>query len=469
MKIIESILYRRMMTCGILFAGMLAVSCSREPMAQQREREREQAAVSFEAYTSRAVTRAGASGELASARMKSDVTSHGLAGFGVFGYYTGNGLLHGTYQPNFMYNQQVVYRDEHWTYSPLKYWPNEFGDEQSEEIDHVSFFAYAPYVDVIRSSGMLNTGNTVLEAQRDTLTGIVALSALADFGDPLVHYVVNPTPGSGVDLCWGTAADHPDDNDGSATDLKWGNPSAPITVRGGFPWLNLTRPANVNDRVKLVFRHATSQLNVRVTGPQSFTTPGNTRIYIREVTFTGFAMEGALNLNNTTKSTPLWTGYDEYGRLSREPVTFYDGRLDGYEGRFSDPGELLKGINPVLIQDTVWGDDHQTSGVDNQTRNLFASANTDTPLYVIPNGVPLSLTVVYDVETRDNLPGVLSDGSTAGISIENRTTVAVHIFNRDTILEAGKSYILLLDIDLTGLRFDLSIQDNWAVCEEDID
>ena len=63
------------------------------------------------------------------------------AGFGVFAYYTGAtawGDVGSSTTPNFMYNQQVTWSSDHWTYTPVKYWPNADGEK-------VSFFAYAPY------------------------------------------------------------------------------------------------------------------------------------------------------------------------------------------------------------------------------------------------------------------------------------------------------------------------------------
>ena len=73
------------------------------------------------------------------------------SGFGVFAYYTNSDLYDDTYKPNFMYNQRVYKDDDagvegNWTYEPVRYWPNEFGvGAVSDEIDRVSFFAYAPF------------------------------------------------------------------------------------------------------------------------------------------------------------------------------------------------------------------------------------------------------------------------------------------------------------------------------------
>lgn len=62
-------------------------------------------------------------------------------GFGVYAYYTDEGEFNSTSTPNFMKNQQVTSSDNGttWTYTPVKYWPN-------EKTDKLSFFAYAPWV-----------------------------------------------------------------------------------------------------------------------------------------------------------------------------------------------------------------------------------------------------------------------------------------------------------------------------------
>ena len=62
-------------------------------------------------------------------------------GFGVYAYYTDDTDFNSsTSTPNFMKNTQVKSADgTTWTYSPVKYWPN-------ESTDKLSFFAYAPWV-----------------------------------------------------------------------------------------------------------------------------------------------------------------------------------------------------------------------------------------------------------------------------------------------------------------------------------
>lgn len=60
-------------------------------------------------------------------------------GFGIFASYTVKAEFDDTqtHKMDFMWNQKVTY-DNAWTYTPLKYWPN-------EKDEYISFFAYAPY------------------------------------------------------------------------------------------------------------------------------------------------------------------------------------------------------------------------------------------------------------------------------------------------------------------------------------
>ena len=70
---------------------------------------------------------------------------------GVFGYYHdasdwATETAAGTNIPDFMYNQTVTKQDDgSWTYSPVKYWPNEYGSAaSSDNVDKLSFWGYYP-------------------------------------------------------------------------------------------------------------------------------------------------------------------------------------------------------------------------------------------------------------------------------------------------------------------------------------
>lgn len=70
---------------------------------------------------------------------------------GIFGYYHDNGTwasetAAGTNIPDFMYHTALTKQsDGSWTYSPIKYWPNEYGTgANSDNIDKLSFWGYYP-------------------------------------------------------------------------------------------------------------------------------------------------------------------------------------------------------------------------------------------------------------------------------------------------------------------------------------
>lgn len=120
--------------------------------AQQNAGE---APINFSVYTPRTITRAGDPGVMTTATV-------GTSGFGVLAYYTDDEKYDKeNSKPDFMYNTQVTYTGSEWKYNPVMYWPNEFGKAEgaqqganSENIDYVSFFAYAPYIDVVNETGI---------------------------------------------------------------------------------------------------------------------------------------------------------------------------------------------------------------------------------------------------------------------------------------------------------------------------
>ena len=58
--------------------------------------------------------------------------------FAVMAWYTGQDAWSASASPNFMYNEDVLFDGSAYTYSPVKYWPNNPGDK-------VTFWAYCPH------------------------------------------------------------------------------------------------------------------------------------------------------------------------------------------------------------------------------------------------------------------------------------------------------------------------------------
>ncbi len=497
----------------LLAAAAMALgftACSSEDSITEEKKTQdvavEEAGVGFDAYIQRSTTRSGANGTMT---YDSPTTSRALTatGFGVFGYYTDNNEYDGQTIPNFFYNQEIKIMGSptYWGYTPVKYWPNEYGNSAiAEDNDKVSFFAYAPYVDVNVSTG---------KAQDQTY-GITQLSRNSATGDPYVKYIASFDWTKNVDLLWGTVP---------SANTSWSIVAGETqTLAAGMPWLNVQRPteaatqAAASQRVKFQFGHALAKLNVQIDydADATNTTTDNvldetTRVYVRSVTFTGFSMKGALNLNNTEANIPLWYAYDAQNDLDGSAqYTLNDGRKDGREGASAASAEENQFLNQELIQKYTWNSAKKTSkGVTATAQNLFAypgmkeiiddkeastvtgkinastitgfkeatgrdaltnweytnatnaAALTSWPIMVIPNGEEMTVTIVYDVETVDaNLATTVSDVSTHGSSIQNTITKTITFNGADkNYLEAGKKYTLKLHLGLNSVKFSADV------------
>lgn len=435
-----------------LFAGLAAMmlaSCSSNdkldtsPTPQQPEVAAAEIPVGFDAYTQRGVTRAGVAGDLTDANFKDAATAWGKAGFGVFAYYTDLNEYDQLYTPNFMYNQQVKYVTTQWTYEPVKYWPNEYGTSSiSDDTDKMSFFAYAPWVDVTAASGKVdNDKNT---------WGITGMTKNSATGDPIIKYIASFDPAQTVDLCWGVV---------NPTDVTWNKTNGGYqTMTAGLPWVNVERPADATaaQKLKFTFKHALTQLQVKVDAAVDALTPGiavdsKTKIYVRSISFTGVAQKGALNLNNTNPNKALWLNYNGTDELeSGDVLTIHDGLKDGKEGTGqAASNEKMTGLNSVIISNAG----NTSNGVTETPVDVFANSTA----YIIPTGETMTVTIAYDVETADdNLAGYLSDGVTHGSSIQNVISKEVY-FGSNNYLENGKKYVLNLHLGMNSVKFDAEV------------
>lgn len=456
----------------LIVTPLLLVSCnSAEDSAETSFTPTESQPVAFGAYLNRATTRGGTPGELTTDGTSGTTKSLQTLGFGVFGYYTDDAPYSLSALPNFMYNQQVTYVTDHWAYSPVKYWPNETGSAaQSVGIDRLSFFAYAPYTPVDAAIGYA-LDPPVPPSTEPTLSntcGIVALTRANENGYPYVRYYASTDPSECVDLCWA-------------------DPTGTI---------NLTKP-DIANQVSFNFKHALAALNVQIdadvdvvnshnpSSPDDHSTvlKSGTRIWVRSITFTGFATKGELNLYNGA-----WNNIECDCDVTSDPITIHDGRWDGYEGMSESLNEKPTGLNPAIVQfcsysdlemsDGDWSTKYSTlsrpTGVTNDAVNLFNDDTETTPIYVIPTNVPIRITIVYDVETIDNklVTNFLGDGVTNGSSIQNAITAYVkNSSSEDLKMEAGKQYTIKLHLGMTSVKVTASVAewDTTSPASVDID
>ena len=446
-------------------AAMMLASCSSDKLDVEQssvQQALEPGAVGFDAYTQRGLTRAGQSGAMTLDNLKKTEANGG--GFGVFGYYTDNNEYEQSRIPDFMYNQGIFWKDNsYWTYEPIKYWPNEYGSEAvSDDADKVTFFAYAPYVETNAS------GKVVHENGDDLLQwGITGMSKNSAQGDPIVKYIASFEAAKSVDLLWGVVG-----TDAAQWALTQGGSQA---LTAGYPWVNVQRPAEAatqqaaTQRVKFTFNHALTQLSMNIDAIVDEINKGSndlaagTKIYVRQLSLTGVALKGALNLNNseTDANKAVWLDYNGLGDIesSSSPVILYDGRKDGKEGvsGATASNEKILGFNPDIISDNG----NTTAGVTKDPKQVFAG----DPVMLIPTGEDMEIEITYDVETKDdNLATLLSDGSTHGSSIENkiRKTLKFSDYEIAGGLENGKHYTINLHLGMNSVKFDVAGITEWV-------
>ena len=458
-------------------AALMFAACSNDDLtvADKQAEQVADSSVGFDAYIQRSTTRTGWVGTVTGGaeglgKSSASVADLGYHGFGVFGYYTDNNEYDPQSLPNFFYNQKVYAKDANnqFVYDPVKYWPNEYGSNSiSDDADKVTFFAYAPYVEVVPSTGKIKaTGE-------ETKWGITGMSRNIASGDPLIKYLVSFDQDKMVDLCWGVC------DDPVWATINDGDKSLNEGVKGK-PWINVERPlkTDASQKVKFTFKHALSQLNVTADtyadGDVANSIDAKSRVYVRSITFTGFATKGTLNLNNETPNKAQWLDYNGTAELeSGEEVTIYDGRKDGKEGTAGGvaTNEKVLGLNPMFVQDEnqlADGAFISTSGyhtgVDGTVRNMFRKFNgTDyeamaagDPILVIPTGEAVKVTIVYDVETPSpNLGVYLSDGRTPGSTIENRIEKEINFGTEG--MENGKKYTIHLHLGMNSVKIDADV------------
>lgn len=455
-------------------AAALLTACSSNDLSESPATapQLDDSAVNFSAYVNRGVTRAGAAGTLTTNGDAPAVSLQNV-GFGVFAYYSDSESYSETSKPNFMYNQKVSGAD--WSYSPLKYWPNEFGKNASSEgQDRLTFFAYAPYVNANPSTGR------IIKGENDGDNGIVGMTSNTASGDPYIKYYADMDPDKRVDLCWGVAKEEFT----ASVDEEAIN-----EVAAGEPYIDVVKPAT-GSLINFDFKHALAAVNVQI--DTDINTEGHsensaevdryTRIWVRSVTFEGFTDKGRLNLNSKAADGPQWFDLTNDSPVASGVVSVYDGRTDGKEGRENATAkkETPATLNAMIVQSAPYSQadlkaedeadrkliiSDDVPGVTKTTVNLFDALAAEAPVYVIPTDENLKVTIVYDVETYDpSLAAFLSDGAVRGSSVQN--TIEKEIIFQDgtdnvTKLEAGKVYTIKLHLGLTSVKFDASVTD-WA-------
>ena len=435
----------------LLFAAtaMLFAACaSDEDYAPQVTKNAPQA-VAFDTYTSIA-TRSGQTDVMTTTTLQT-------TGFGVFAAQTNDANAYaGSETPDFMYNQKVTYLNPGWSYSPLKYWPNETTEDSQTEngaatstaTDVVSFFAYAPYVEATATTGDVTSATISDEDNAATPAtvsnvGITKLSKNTDGGDPLVSYQIAYSPSKSVDLLWGVAPA----GGLSYTAVNGQNTTYGGAIAEGKPLLSLIKPAK-DQKIKFLFKHALARLGMDVVLAVDQISPGGkldtySRVYVNSVTITDGAstktipVSGNLNLNNATAGIAKW---QDQGTKDLKLVI-----------------NANRELNPVLIGSTT---DYSKDGVTEKATPVIADGKYFMLIPTPGTAATLNVTIDYDVITKD-------DNVNGGWTTTNNVITKTVVLNsKEGTTDLGfinnKAYNLKLILGLTSVKLDAEVAD-WEV------
>ena len=197
---------------------------------------------------------------------------------GVYGFYH-DGCTFATDPDNiadFMYHTALTKQsDGSWTYSPIKYWPNEYGTgAESTDVDCLSFWGYYPR----EATGLSLYGAGTTTAYDNDTPGI-----------PKAAFTVNSDISQQVDLLF------------------------------SLPEKDLTKPG-INESVQLKFRHALSlvQFNITTAGGDL---PEGSVVSIKSISLTnvnsyGVCEDPSASISSDLDAAAYWTSVGTLAEIS---------------------------------------------------------------------------------------------------------------------------------------------------------
>lgn len=377
-------------------------------------------AIQFGTYLRKLDTRAGTAGPIAS---NTDLYTNG--GFGVFAYSTGATAWANdqtSFNANFMYNQAVTSADgTTWSYSPVKYWPNDYSTSTVDNNDpasedqaatgsvnggKISFFAYAPYV-----------------ASPSGSYGITAVTGPTVQTSPKVTYkLADDGTGKYVDLLWGVKTD-----------------ADPLVYN-----TNLTKQ-NTTEKVGFIFKHALAKMGG----------VGKLKAKLDVDNNAGGALLDAFT-NVTIKSISIQNVSNAWA--NEGVFDLAAGTWSGSSATVAEGAALTVTLNSTNLAATLYSDDGtgvtysagwSPVGLSNSAVDVYKAGETDAPFYIIPGiaNQKIKVTIRYTVKTYDD--AIEGDYVTHTSQITNIVDLGS--------LSPNKYYTLLMHIGLTSVKFSATV------------
>lgn len=285
---------------------------------------------------------------------------------GVYAYYHDNTTWSAAAVPNFMWNQQATCLEKggNFSYSPLKYWPNESEDK-------LSFIAYFPYTDV----------NAVdpESAESPTKTGLTPLMANSDAGLPTFRFTVKETADEQVDFL--------------VSELLPNLPNGTSAVSPGNP--DDRSELTVTDRVRFLFHHMTSKVEFRIVAATEVR-KDIAHFLLKSLSVSNLYRDGKLTpAYNTSTGETSYAWSEQSAKHGTSPAyTFPLKTLTGY---LMMPQTLSNDVKLSISYDVTFKSDGTTYTYDGEGRlvpqqdytysndatiqlNTMKRTGTDTPL-----------------------------------------------------------------------------------------
>ncbi len=393
---------------GIMALAAL-VSCTKSEVLTQETLEEK--GISFSAYVGKSV-------ETKTTSITSENISN--AGIGILAWRTGNLQVDETNhllneEPTFMPNFKLTYdaTANAWTYSPKRYWPSTGMN--------VSFYAYAPYVDLI--------GNTTNEYHPENITitnGDKLNDSNTDAGGQHMLTLTVPKEANN------TGAEYANHTDFMVS--RKGN-----SVEYGFNQ-NLNKEyAENGDKVKFVMKHALSKISFIAKAGDQYDKYENAVVIIDKLNVNGnFTNKGVYNLFTEKWIIDANDNHNIYSYVNDPDVN-----------DATDPFTVLA---DELINKN--GTEVFVNGVNTGWYHLTKPEND---LMVIPYVTEteaakiISISGSYRIVTLDDQGNVMTGPADTDV-IDFEETVNID-------LEEGKSYVFRLNIKLTAIDFDVEVEE----------
>ena len=514
-------------------AAMMLASCSSEvdftqQDLQQAKAENAATPVQFGTYLGNSATTRATGGQTGG--MTTKTLQESTAGFGVIAYVKGDNGVKDCYTspstweastPNFMYNEKVTYSTDHWTYSPVKFWPNDFA--QTNNVDNkeptgetteaigsanagkVSFFAYAPYVAPANYTTKSNdhklnsTDDTAFDISGAVTDGIVAITANDYTGEPQVKYVLGSADlANSVDLLWGirkkgttyNKADNTTDTQASSDDMyntdltkqkvgetvKFFFKHALAKIGGNFYEEHGSDPATKNSGLQIVLDLDNGSQNGGVTTTGAAITGGvkedATLVTVSDIQIEDLATYSTRTSVNTygTTSNLIKSGWFNIATGTwSEPTTgaTYNHNVTN-SSAVTGSGAVGYALNAAIKEGTTvtydsgWKiDGAAQTGVTTTAQNVYTDNSNAPALLLIPGSTDQTIvvTITYTVRTYDPKLATLS-GETTNTKVTQTITNAVTI--PASSLASNKYYKLLIHLGLTSVKFSATVSD-WSI------